>query len=87
MRRAATSACLALAVAAFVVPPIECDGPLGLGLAALLYHGLSLVIAILIPAVDGGLLDPLGMVGGLLRGALILWLVGQLVPGYRVEGF
>ena len=78
---------LALAVAAFVVPGIECDGPLGLILAALLYQGLSVGIGMLIPLAVGGLPGPFGMVGGLLLGTLILWLVGQIVPGYRVEGF
>lgn len=78
---------LALAVAAFVVPGIECDGPVGLLLAAVLYQGLSFGIGMLLPLAAVGLLGPFGMVGGLLLGTLILWLVGQIVPGYRVEGF
>lgn len=80
-------AALALAVAAFVVPGIECDGPVGLLLAALLYQGLSVGTGMLLPLAVGDLLGPFGLVGGLLFGTLILWLVGQIVPGYRVEGF
>ena len=77
---------LALAVAAFVVPGIECTGPVGLILAALLYQGLSVGIGMLLPLKVGGVLGPIGLIGPLVLGTLILWVVGQIVPGYEVDG-
>ncbi|MGH7550604.1 MAG: phage holin family protein [Gemmatimonadota bacterium] len=77
---------LALALAAFVVPGIECQGPLGLVLAAVVYQALFLGITMLLGTLPHSL-GPAGMIVELLVEVGVLWLVGQVVPGYRVDGF
>lgn len=68
-------------------PWIECDGPVRLVLAALLYEVLSVGLAFLLPHATIGVLVRSGRLEGSSSGTLVLWLVGQVVPGYRVEGF
>lgn len=76
---------VALALTAAVVPGIAYEGPMGLLGAAILYETLTLGLWLVGPSLLAAM-GPLRMIGSTLLYAAILWLVGQVVPGFAVSG-
>lgn len=81
---------VAFAVAARFVPGIEYEGLPGLLAAAILYQALTLGIFFALPslstAVGPDTFRNFYRIGSILIWAALFWLVGQVVPGYKVRG-
>jgi uncharacterized membrane protein YvlD (DUF360 family) len=81
---------VAFAVAARFVPGIEYEGLLGLLMAAILYKALTLGIFFAWPSLSAAIgpdtFRNFYMIGSVLLWAALFWLVGQVVPGFKVRG-
>jgi uncharacterized membrane protein YvlD (DUF360 family) len=68
------------------VPGIKCDGPVGLLLATVVFMVLSSGVGMVSGMFPLAALGPGFTLVGILISVAVLWVVGQIVPGYEVDG-
>lgn len=81
---------VAFAVAASFVPGVTNEGMVSLLVAAVLYKALQLGIMYVWPSISSSgvyeSIQSFRMIESTLLLAALFWLVGQIVPGYKVRG-